>query len=240
MSEGRHMTPYAFEALQDRKPRNVFPELSVMLDRLPPHFREVTLDDYKPDNRHQDEGRTVVEHLIEQIKLGEPIPHGTKGVTLLGQPGIGKTMLVCAVLRHAYDCKKSFDFVPVADFAEIGYSLIRFGYRLQDLDEKERFEYESLARRVKLMGEVKVLALDDFGKEYTKLSGIPAGANWVETELDRIIRYRWNHGSGPTLITSNLPPEDWDRRYRSSLVSFLREMSTICHLKTKVDWRGKR
>ena len=236
-----HMTPYAYEIEMDRRmPRAKinFPSASTMLQRLPPHFREVSLDDYQAATDKQQHVKDLVQDLISVIEIGKPVGQ-TKGLTIIGQPGVGKTMLGCVVLRHAFECRKSFDFMPVADYVRMGQRIIDMSQRSGELDLDEHQELDELRERLWQLAQVKVLVLDDLGKEYGKLVATPGAASWAESELDTLVRSRWNHGVGPTIITSNIKIDDWEKRYRGSLASFVWEMSDVCELWEQVDWRGK-
>lgn len=238
-----HATPYSYEAEQERTAREQalkpkFPPRSEMLKRIPPEFRGKTLDDYVTHNSHEEEAKAATKDLMGFIVLGEPMKESIPGLTIIGYPGLGKTLLACVVLNHAYHCRKSFDFMPVADFVEMGHTLIGYSQRgLNNLDDDEYYRYRDLEERRRQLIQVKVLVLDDFGKEYSRAGAQPGAASWAESEFDRIIRNRWNTGAGPTIITSNLFIEEWDSRYRESLSSFLHEATAICALRDRNDRR---
>ena len=66
---------------------------------------------------------------------------------------------------------------------------------------------------------VKLLILDDLGKEYRTASG------WAENQFDALLRTRFNYGL-PTIITTNVPIESWGEVYGESMYSFLHEAFT--------------
>ena len=173
----------------------------------------------------------------EPATPGVPVPEMLPGLTLIGRPGIGKTMLACIAGAHAVRCRKSVDFVPVADFVDMGHRLISYGRRLDHLDGDELERYRALENRIEQMCQVKLLILDDFGKEHSRSTAVPGAASWAESEFDRIIRRRWNTGAGPTIITTNVTLPEWEARYRASLVSFLYEATFVFELDDTVDQR---
>jgi superfamily II DNA/RNA helicase len=63
---------------------------------------------------------------------------------------------------------------------------------------------------------IKVLVLDDIGKEYRTASG------WAENTFDALLRARFNAGL-PTIVTTNVPIKDWGDTYGQPMGSFVKE-----------------
>ena len=63
---------------------------------------------------------------------------------------------------------------------------------------------------------IRVLIIDDIGKEHTSLSG------WQKNMLHHILRTRFNNGL-PTVVTSNIEKEDWAASYGEATGSFIKE-----------------
>ena len=61
---------------------------------------------------------------------------------------------------------------------------------------------------------VRVLVLDDLGKEY--------GSNYDNTSFDEILRARYDKAL-PTIVTTNVPLENWGRKYGEAMGSFAHE-----------------
>ena len=61
---------------------------------------------------------------------------------------------------------------------------------------------------------VRVLVLDDLGKEY--------GSDYTVTGFDEILRSRYDKAL-PTIITTNTPREQWARKYGDAMESFSHE-----------------
>jgi len=61
---------------------------------------------------------------------------------------------------------------------------------------------------------VRVLVLDDLGKEY--------GSKYTDSTFDEILRSRYDKGL-PTIITTNVRLEDWEEKYSLAMESFANE-----------------
>lgn len=64
---------------------------------------------------------------------------------------------------------------------------------------------------------VRVLVLDDLGKEY--------GSKYDDTSFDEILRARYDKAL-PTIITTNVPRENWAKQYGEAMGSFAHEAFT--------------
>jgi DNA replication protein DnaC len=61
---------------------------------------------------------------------------------------------------------------------------------------------------------VRLLVIDDVGKEY--------GSKYDDTSFDELLRSRYDK-SLPTLMTTNIPREQWDAQYGAAMGSFAHE-----------------
>lgn len=61
---------------------------------------------------------------------------------------------------------------------------------------------------------VRVLILDDLGKEY--------GSKYDDTSFDEILRLRYDKGL-PTIVTTNVRLENWEAQYGEAMASFANE-----------------
>jgi DNA replication protein DnaC len=78
---------------------------------------------------------------------------------------------------------------------------------------------------------VKVLVLDDVGREHNMASG------WNQSTLHHVLRSRFNAGL-PTIVTSNIPLMKWQDFYGEATASFAHEAFLNIDLKsTKGDLR---
>ena len=147
------------------------------------------------------------------------------GLLLYGEPGHGKTTLSLVALQEIL---RTFSLEAFA--VEEGRALSRPCYfitysSLLDLKgatmNTPTVEQEVLWEG--LLGEckddafnVRVLVIDDVGKEHASVSG------WQKTQLHHVLRTRFNNGL-PTIVTSNIPLEAWDSAYGIATESFARE-----------------
>lgn len=161
---------------------------------------------------------------------------GTTGVGLLfdGTPGLGKT-------THAVVTLQEFVRELPDDEEEmrkiLGYSATTFGLgvrpiyyltfseflsRKKALIEADGEELKNLTREMEgIHGRsredwlnVRVLVLDDLGKEY--------GSKYTDASFDEVLRSRYDKGF-PTIITTNVRLEDWDAKYSPAMASFAHE-----------------
>jgi hypothetical protein len=138
------------------------------------------------------------------------------GLYFYGKNGTGKTLLASLVLKKA----------------------IAAGYRgffttFADLTERRKMGFELPQMREWYMGQLRnadVLLLDDPGKEM--------GTDFNANLLDEVIRYRVGM-SLPTLVTTNVTPSRFERRYGVSAASLLTETMKV-HEVTGEDYRPSR
>ena len=161
---------------------------------------------------------------------------GTTGVGLLfdGKPGLGKTTYATTIgLELLYR-------LP-AD-PEVGASILKvkpveYGKRLRpvyyttmtellnlkksamDYNRPDQEAHTALVEEIYGRADdssrnVRVLLLDDVGKEY--------GSKYDEFAFDELIRGRYDRGL-PTILTTNKPRETWGAVYSESMGSFGRE-----------------
>lgn len=92
--------------------------------------------------------------------------------------------------------KSTFD-AEVEDRREMAYELDGF---------HGRSKYDHL--------NVRILVLDDLGKEY--------GSKYDDTSFDEILRIRYDKAL-PTIVTTNVRLEDWEAEYKEAMASFAHE-----------------
>lgn len=95
-----------------------------------------------------------------------------------------------------------------------------------DGDERYRLhhELEGLHGRAKDDTlNVRVLILDDLGKEY--------GSKYDDTSFDELLRARYDRAL-PTIVTTNVPRDRWAAQYGDAMGSFVREAFTRVQLDT--------
>lgn len=151
----------------------------------------------------QPAGARVAHRYVEQWERLRN--EGTNGLYLAGPTGTGKTHLVAAILQELVEQGVPVLFQAVPD--------------LLDLLRPGSGSPEQVAERLQAVKTTELIALDDLGAERE--------TPWATERLYVIINARYN-ARLPTLVTSNVPPEElevhtgWER-----LVSRILEM---CHL----------
>ena len=146
------------------------------------------------------------------------------GLLLIGEPGHGKTTLACTVLQELLRT------TPREVLGYAGTGLTRPGFftdypkllRVQqkswdeESDDPDKWLIDSVYGEAPSHMNVKVLILDDLGKEYRTASG------WAENTFDAILRARFNAGL-PTIITTNNSLQKWGNMYGKAMESFAHE-----------------
>lgn len=161
---------------------------------IPQIYQNHCMDDYRGVG---DQAMRAVEKYIERLPRMREKGHG---LYFYGPNGIGKTGLMCEVMKKACDKGYPALFETLAGLVD----KVIAGW-----NSPEAVEDLARARGTCFLG------IDDIGKEYKGKS------DYVITVFDRILRYRimWGH---PTLLTSNIDPEQMVKRYGDSIGSLLR------------------
>lgn len=181
-----------------------------------------------------------IEEWIEDVLSGKVIQRlgglGTTGVGLLfdGDPGLGKTTHAVvammelirrlpddeAAIRKVFNYKgdslgsqaRPIYYMTYPEFLSRKKALID-----ADPDAKKNMflEMEGFhGRATEDWMNVRVLVLDDLGKEY--------GTKYEDTSFDEILRSRYDKGL-PTIITTNVERDKWKTKYGAAMGSFVYE-----------------
>ena len=214
-----------------------YKKLWLSMSGIPPRFmgvdRERIIDDVGSYPQAMDDWAMLVNSGSVILKEGGL---GTTGVGLLldGEPGKGKTTHAVAALQQ-FLLDLPDDPADVANFLKYkrdGFSVssrvIRYmtypefltlKKSVMDLEGIEKAnrvaEVEGLHGRSSDDGlNVRILVLDDLGKEY--------GTAYNGSSFDEILRSRYDKGL-PTIVTTNVALENWDTAYSPAMQSFAHE-----------------
>ena len=191
---------------------------------LPKHLIGWTIDDCVavPSDVVED-----VRFWLDSVQKGEVINAiGNRacgrGLAFYGLPGQGKTTLSVAIIQEALRTF-SLDVFPLNDVRPCYFityaSLLDLKGEMMDdsVDEARELLYEGIMGQCKDENRnVKILVLDDVGREHT------SGSGWNKNMLHHVLRSRFNAGL-PTIVTSNIPIDNWPQWYGEATGSFAYE-----------------
>lgn len=198
---------------------------------LPMKTVGLELSDLRPYANIQGQAPVLdsVEAWLNSVRSGNVIKaRGTStcglGLLLVGKPGHGKTTLASTALQELLrtiprDVIGTPERLPLRPAYFTDYPKL---LRLQKRNWEEDSDNEIQNLIDGIYGDapehlnIKVLVLDDIGKEYRTASG------WAENTFDALLRARFNAGL-PTIVTTNVPIKDWGDTYGQPMGSFVKE-----------------
>ena len=178
-----------------------------------------------------DEDLDVIKDWLRLVKAGSVIRAVGKrscglGLLIYGMPGIGKTTLSLAIIQEIMTKLPLEAFSPVEGkiilkpcyFSTFNDVLDLKGRSMSDdVTEEDILLWDGILGECKDDSyNVRVLVIDDLGKEHASLSG------WQKNQLHHVLRTRFNNGL-PTIVTTNIARDDWDGLYGDATASFAKE-----------------
>jgi DNA replication protein DnaC len=165
------------------------------LSNLGPLTR-LTFDNLEPEGRSGDPSqRERYRRIVERARAYADGPSGW--VLIAGPPGCGKTHLAAAIANARLVQGDPVIFSVVPDLLD--HLRAAFG-------PNSDVAYDELFESVR---EAPLLILDDLGTQ----SGTP----WAQEKLFQLLNHRYN-GRLPTVITTNLRPEELDERLQTRIL----------------------
>lgn len=176
----------------------------------------------------------------KKVIRAEGSPLCGKGLLLVGKPGQGKSALALTVIQEiirtlpldAFDVAEGKSLVKPCYFTTFSDIVSLKGALINEhTDENERLFLGMHGNCKDDAYNIRVLVIDDVGKEHTSASG------WQSTLLHDVLRARFNNGL-PTIVTTNLPVKAWEAEYGEATGSFIHEaFATIELQSSKGDLR---
>lgn len=161
----------------------------------------------------------ALEQVLEYLDHATAAIAAGRGLTLWSQStGTGKTLTAVLALKSVLAIGQDGYFVQFNDMIDHSTD----GWR--NPDERKWFN-----RKIRKAG---VLVIDDVGREN------PGRSNVVESMFDSVIRDRVNSGR-PTIITTNLNPDQMHQGYGGNILSLLSEVNQQIDF-SGVDYRPNR
>lgn len=172
----------------------------------------------------------VVKRWVSAVESGKIIRAvGSKvcgrGLLLWGAPGRGKTTIALSIIQEMITKFPLESFSPSENkvlirpcyFATFNDIIDLKGSLMDDFDQDSDTLYNGILGECKDDAyNIRVLIIDDLGKEHASLSG------WQKNLLHHVLRTRFNNGL-PTIVTTNIELKDWAGLYGDATESFARE-----------------
>lgn len=161
------------------------------------------------------------------------------GLMLYGLPGRGKTTLANALIQEIIRNVEP-EVIGMAPGKAVSRPAMFITYNslldlkgsiMENHDDREELLYNGiLGEAIDDSYNVRVLILDDVGKEHASVSG------WQKNMLHHVLRTRFNNGL-PTIVTTNIKIDDWEAHYGSATQSFVHEAFVYINMDSMSDLR---
>lgn len=156
-----------------------------------------------------------------------------RGLLLAGKPGRGKSTVAAATIQtimlnsplQAFDVAEESVLIRPCYFMTFNDVLALQGRMMDSPTDWEEVLYYGILGEAHDPYNIRVLAIDDVGKEHASLSG------WQKNVLHHVLRTRYNQGL-PTIVTTNVMLDDWNSLYGDATESFAKEAFTYLPMVT--------
>jgi len=156
-----------------------------------------------------------------------------RGLLLAGLPGRGKSTVAAATIQtimlnsplQAFDVSEESVLIRPCYFITFNDVLALQGRMMDSPTDWEEVLYYGILGEAHDPYNIRVLVIDDVGKEHASLSG------WQKNVLHHVLRTRYNQGL-PTIVTTNVMLEDWNSLYGDATESFAKEAFTYLPMVT--------
>jgi len=194
-----------------------------------PFYRDKKLNTFETPNPTTEHALQVVRDYIGNL---EQMKAQGKGITFVGENGVGKTRLACNVMKAVARADYKYACVELSTYVKLHHESFRLAGRIGTEGYMEDVERAiEVDDQIRLIEEyAQFLLLDDLGREHESVSG------WSNEKVFDMLRYRHNRLM-PTIITTNQPLPALKERYTEGLASFLQE-ATIMVLIEGEDYRA--
>ena len=157
-----------------------------------------------------------------------------RGLLLAGLPGRGKSTVAAATIQtimlnsplQAFDVSEESVLIRPCYFMTFNDVLALQGRMMDSPTDWEEVLYYGILGEAHDPYNIRVLVIDDVGKEHASLSG------WQSSVLHHVLRTRFNRGL-PTIVTTNVMLDDWNALYGDATESFAKEAFTYLPMVTK-------
>lgn len=189
---------------------------------IPVRFRDLGLYDYEPNDPTGEDAKDVAYAFVENFKNHFVSPNRRlrgdypsrredigRGLMLWGKNGTRKTTLAAAIATEVQWLSLNYQVFMIR-FADYKNALTA------TYGDKDSEEYLEAKRVLRMAEKATLLVLDDIGQEHRTSSG------FTESILHELIRRRVED-SRPTIVTTNVDPDDMYSVYGPSFDSFRKE-----------------
>lgn len=191
-----------------RPVRTTLNEKSLIIMGVPKRFVKSTLNDF--DTFGKKSLKSVKDFVSNYLSYITGMIEDGKGICFIGSNGVGKSFLSCIILkesyRHRYSCRRVTFSAYINAYTE--------SWNTRDKQEKDVLETD-LYEKYKA---VEFLVLEEIGKEIDSKIAKPI--------LEDLLRYREEH-SLPTIICTNMTPQDIRDSYGASICSLINGNMTV-------------